>query len=54
MKYTLITRNGRIMQFYVESVAQLYQSLNGGVVFTQQVLDEGLTIASDSDTMATY
>jgi hypothetical protein len=39
MSYTLITRNGSIMQFYVKSVAELYQSLNGGVVFTQQVLE---------------
>jgi hypothetical protein len=39
MTYTLITRNGSIMQFYVKSVAELYQSLNGGVVFTQQVLE---------------
>jgi hypothetical protein len=38
MKYTLITRNGTVMQFYIESVATLYQSLNGGVVFTQQLL----------------
>lgn len=54
MEYTLITRNGRIMQFYVKSVAELYQSLNGGVVFSQQVLNERLTVASDSDTMVTY
>jgi hypothetical protein len=39
MEYTLITSKGRIMQFYVKSVAELYQSLNGGVVFTQQVLE---------------
>jgi hypothetical protein len=26
------------MQFYVKSVAELYQQLNGGVVFTQQIL----------------
>ena len=39
MSYTLITRNGSIMQFYIKSVAELYQSLNGGVVFTQQVLE---------------
>jgi hypothetical protein len=38
MKYTLITKQGTIMQFYVESVAYLYQTLNGGVVFTQQIL----------------
>ena len=39
MPYTLITKQGRIMQFYVASVAQLYQRLEGGVVFTQQVLE---------------
>jgi hypothetical protein len=38
MKYTLITQQGTIMQFYVKSVADLYQTLNGGVVFTQQIL----------------
>ena len=39
MKYSLITKNGRIMQFYVLEVAQLYQSFEGGVVFTESVLD---------------
>lgn len=39
MPYTLITRTGKIMQFYIQSTAELYQSLNGGVVFTQQVLE---------------
>jgi hypothetical protein len=39
MKYTLITSKGQVMQFYVEAVAQLYQAINGGVVFTQQVLE---------------
>lgn len=47
MKYTLITKNGRIMQFYLEAVAELYQRINGGVVITQQILtetvDNGLT-----------
>lgn len=38
MRYTLITKTGKIMQFYVKSVADLYQSLNGGVVITQQIL----------------
>lgn len=38
MQYTLITKTGKIMQFYVLSVAELYQSINGGVVFTQQIL----------------
>lgn len=48
MEYTLITKSGRIMQFYIKGVAELYQSLEGGVVFTQQILDEPLTIAVDS------
>ena len=38
MQYTLITRKGRVMQFYIQAVAELYQSIEGGVVFTQQVL----------------
>ena len=40
MKYTLITANGSIQQFYVKSVADLYQTIYGGVVFTQQILTE--------------
>jgi len=39
MRFTLITKDGKIMQFYVESVANLYRNLHGGVVFTKQVLD---------------
>jgi hypothetical protein len=38
MEYTLITRQGKVMQFYVKAVADLYQQLNGGVVITQQIL----------------
>jgi hypothetical protein len=38
MQYTLITKTGKVMQFYLKSVADLYCSLNGGVVFTQQIL----------------
>lgn len=45
MKYTLITKTGKVMQFYVESVANTYKNLYGGVVFTQQILNEPLTIA---------
>jgi hypothetical protein len=26
------------MQFYIQAVAELYQSINGGVVITQQIL----------------
>lgn len=30
MQYTLILPNGREMQFYLRSVAELYQTINGG------------------------
>ena len=46
MQYTLVTRDGKVMQFYVESVANTYKGLYGGVVFSQQVLKENLTIAT--------
>jgi hypothetical protein len=38
MKYTVITTQGKIKQFHIQSVAEMYVNLNGGVVFTQQIL----------------
>ena len=38
MTYTLLTSDGRLMQFYVKSVADLYQNLYGGTVFTEAIL----------------
>jgi hypothetical protein len=38
MPYTLITKDGRIMRFYVEGVALLYRDLYGGVLFTEAIL----------------
>ena len=40
MQYTLIQSNGKIQQFYVLAVAELYQTIYGGVVVTPQVLVE--------------
>lgn len=45
MKYTLITKNGRVMTFFLEAAAQQFQQAYGGVVFTQQLLvDEKSTV----------
>ena len=33
MQYTLITKTGKIMQFYVKELADTYQQHFGGVVF---------------------
>ena len=38
MQYTLITRKGTVMQFYIKAVAECYKQSLGGVVITQQVL----------------
>ena len=43
MEYTLITNTGRVMQFYIKSVAELYLSLNGGVLVTKDILNETVT-----------
>jgi hypothetical protein len=40
MKYVLITKTGRVMCFYIKSVAELYQSINGGVICCEQVEKE--------------
>ena len=39
MEYTLITKSGKVMQFYVESLANTYQRAYGGVVISQQILN---------------
>lgn len=39
MEYTLITNAGKIMQFYVRSVAEMYQVFEGGVIVDAAVLE---------------
>ena len=51
MQFTLITKQGKIMQFYVRGVAELYQALNGGVVFSQQILEQEDTKTVDQKTV---
>ena len=38
MTYTLITKQGQIMQFYVRSVAELYLTIKGGTLVTNKIL----------------
>lgn len=40
MKYTLITRKGKIMCFYIQGMAELYQQLHGGVIVVETVMTE--------------
>jgi hypothetical protein len=44
MKYTLITGNGKVLTFFIKTVAEQFQQAYGGVVFTQQVLETAETV----------
>lgn len=44
MKYTLITRNGKVLTFFIQAVAQQFQEAYGGVVITQQILEQLETV----------
>ena len=39
MKFTLINRAGCVRTFFIREVAELYQSIEGGVLFTPSILD---------------
>jgi hypothetical protein len=38
MKYTLITKTGRVYTFYVLAVAETYQQAYGGTIVTKDIL----------------
>lgn len=38
MQYTLITRKGKIYQFYIKELAETYQNSYGGVLFDNSIL----------------
>ena len=39
MKYILITRQGRVMTFYLKGMAETYQKTLGGVVVQEQQIE---------------
>lgn len=45
MQYTLISGNGKVYTFFLRAVAETYQQAYGGVVITQQILEQRQTIA---------
>jgi hypothetical protein len=38
MKYTLITKTGKVYAFYILAVAETYQQAYGGTIMTSEVL----------------
>ena len=45
MKYALITKNGKILTFFVREAAEIYQKAYGGVVFLLIDTENDLTEA---------
>lgn len=37
-QYTLITGDGKVLQFYIRSVAELYRNLLGGYIISDDIL----------------
>jgi hypothetical protein len=38
MQYTLITKHGKVLTFYVRAVAETYQQAYGGQLITAEIL----------------
>jgi hypothetical protein len=38
MKYTLITKTGKVYTFYVQALAETYQQAYGGKIVTDEIL----------------
>lgn len=47
MQYTLITPTGRIYQFFVKAVAELYLLNNGGTLITNSVLENCTSVTEE-------
>lgn len=47
MRYTLITKTGKLYTFYVQAVAELYQQIHGGNVVTADVLTPASTESAE-------
>ena len=40
MKYTLITRKGKVFTFFIKTVAETFQQAYGGTIVTNEILTE--------------
>jgi hypothetical protein len=48
MQYTLITKNGKILQFYVKSVAETYKQIYGGYIVSEDILIDKTRIVNQN------
>lgn len=42
MKYILITKNGKVMQFYIKDVAETYKTIYGGTIVATFPTEENI------------
>ena len=40
MKFTLITRNGKVLTFFLQAVAETFQQAYGGTLLTNDILKQ--------------
>jgi hypothetical protein len=52
MQYTLITKNGKILQFYVKSVAETYKQIYGGYIVSEDILIDKTRIVTEAKLVA--
>jgi len=45
MQYTLITGKGKVYTFFIRAVAEQFRQAYGGVVISQQILEQSQTVA---------
>ena len=45
MPFSLITSTGKVYTFYIKAVADLYQQIHGGVVFTDQIVAQSTDVS---------
>jgi hypothetical protein len=45
VKYTLITKTGRIYTFYIQALAQTFQAAYGGTLITDTVVEAAEVVA---------
>jgi hypothetical protein len=51
MKYALITKTGKILTFFIEEAAEVYQKAYGGVVFLLIDTENDLTPTEKASTI---
>lgn len=44
MQYTLITKSGKILTFFIKATAEMYRNIYGGVVITKEIFEQEETV----------